>query len=480
MNLVNAIYTTFFTDRFHMDQYVILHVYTCRIARLEEIIFTRLAQGYTDSGFGVSHYIAERSNSSLMKPMALEKGDVLALYTPNCIDTPALHDFKAKPVVTQKSFLEKTRAAARKAGIADNRVILMGDKRDETQKFKHFRGMTRYRESKIDPKKDLAFLVYSSGTTGLPKGVMLSHENIVANTMMNQVGEGKDLSWKGGFNNGGDKILAFIPFFHIYLVVMTKFELDRFCQNVQTRKITYTYAVPPVILMLGKSPIIDKYDLSSLRILKSGRPPLKKGLTDALYKRLGIPIKQGYSLSETSPTTHMQHWEDWHVHIGSVGRLLPNQTAKYIHDFEIEVPFGETGELCIKGPNVFQGYLNNPASTTNAFTRDGYLRPATSGTRIKMPIYITDRVKELIKYKGFQVPPPSSKVSSSATTTSRTSLSLASMKRRARRKSPAPTSSLKEGKFVVHRIARKQNKSPALLLYKLLRLLHLRLRWVDT
>ncbi|KAF2497644.1 acetyl-CoA synthetase-like protein [Lophium mytilinum] len=383
-----------------------------------------------------------------------KKGDVLALYTPNCIDTPAvtwglhwaggiltpanpgytvdelafqLHDSKASAIVTQKPFLKQACAAARKAGISETRVILMGDERDETGRFKHFtdirctRGMSRYRKCKIDPKKDLAFLVYSSGTTGLPKGVMLSHENIVANTMMNQVGEGKNLSWTGGFNNGGDKILAFIPFFHIYgltclihhslysgleLVVMAKFDLDRFCLHVQTHKITYTYAVPPVILMLGKSPVVDKYDLSSLRMLKSGAAPLTKDLTDAVYRRLGIPIKQGYGLSETSPTTHTQRWEDWHVHIGSVGRLLPNQTAKYIDDFEIEVPFGETGELCIKGPNVFQGYLNNPGSTKNAFTRDGYFKTGDVGHQdTEGNFYITDRVKELIKYKGFQVPP---------------------------------------------------------------------------
>jgi long-subunit acyl-CoA synthetase (AMP-forming) len=187
---------------------------------------------------------------------------------------------------------------------------------------------------------------------------------------------------------------------------MAKFDLDRFCQHIQTHKITYTYAVPPVILMLGKSPIVDKYDLSSLRMLKSGAAPLTKELTDAVYKRLHIPIKQGYGLSETSPTTHTQRWEDWHAHIGSVGRLLPNQTAKYIDDFEIEVPLGETGELCIKGPNVFQGYLNNLDSTNNAFTRDGYFKTGDVGHQDQEGnFYITDRVKELIKYKGFQVPP---------------------------------------------------------------------------
>ena len=210
------------------------------------------------------------------------------------------------------------------------------------------------------------------------------------------------------------------------LTVMPKFDLEKFCSIIQNQKITFSYIVPPVVLVLGKHPIIDKYDLSSLRMLNSGAAPLTRELVDAVYKRLKVPIKQGYGLSETSPTTHVQvylfpfqselvvfkadrhfqPWEDWYRTIGSVGRLLPNQTAKYMSPSEEEVPAGQTGELWIKGPNVFKGYLNNPSGTANSLTSDGYFKTGDVGHQDSQGnFYITDRVKELIKYKGFQVPP---------------------------------------------------------------------------
>jgi 4-coumarate--CoA ligase len=122
--------------------------------------------------------------------------------------------------------------AAKRAGIDEDRIILMGDERDETARFKHFTnirnisGSSRYRRSKLDPKKDLAFLVYSSGTTGHPKGVMLSHENIVANTLMIKNGEAPHLTWNGGKNGTGDRILAFLPFFHIYVRLPCLFRMQ--------------------------------------------------------------------------------------------------------------------------------------------------------------------------------------------------------------------------------------------------------------
>jgi 4-coumarate--CoA ligase len=190
------------------------------------------------------------------------------------------------------------------------------------------------------------------------------------------------------------------------VVVLPKFELPKFCQLVQDYKITVAHVVPPIALALAKHPIVSNYNLSSLTKTMSGAAPLTKDLVDAVYSRLKIGIKQGYGLSETSPVTHMQTWDDWSKKIGSVGKLVPNMTAKYIGPDEKEVSIGETGELWVKGPNVFQGYLNNDEATKGCVTEDGYFKTGDVGFQDPDGhFYITDRVKELIKYKGFQVPP---------------------------------------------------------------------------
>lgn len=210
----------------------------------------------------------------------------------------------------------------------------------------------------------------------------------------------------------------------IQLVVMPKFNLEDFCSFIQDLKITFVYLVPPIVVLLGKHPSISKYDLSSVRMINSGAAPLTRELVETVHKRLGLRLKQGYGLSETSPTTHTQPWEDWDKTIGSVGTLLPYQTAKYMSADEKEMPVGEVGELWIKGPNVFKGYLNNPEGTAHAITSDGYFKTGDVGYQDKNGnFYITDRVKELIKYsesflmsiipsftnyfisEGFQVPP---------------------------------------------------------------------------
>jgi len=369
------------------------------------------------------------------------------LYTPNSIDTPAivwgthfaggiispanpgytveelafqLQNSGAKALATQLPLIENARKAAEKVGLPEDRIILLGDGKDPTSQFRHFTTLgertglpSNGRVELTNPAKELAFLAYSSGTTGLPKGVMLTHRNLVSNILMGVTANSSITS--------EDRLLAFLPFYHIYgltgllhqslyrgltCIVMEKFDLQQFCELVQQHKITYSYVVPPVVLGLSKHPIVDKYDLSSLRMMTSAAAPLTKELVHAAYKRLRIPITQAFGLSETSPSTHVQPQELWESTVGSVGRLLSNQTAKYVSVDEREVPVGEVGELWVKGPNVFAGYWKNEKATANALTSDGYFKTGDIGYQDKDGnFYITDRIKELIKYKGFQVPP---------------------------------------------------------------------------
>jgi 4-coumarate--CoA ligase len=183
-------------------------------------------------------------------------------------------------------------------------------------------------------------------------------------------------------------------------VVMPKFDIEDFCRITQQEKITFSFVAPPVVLLLSKHPVVEKYDLSSIRMMNSGAAPLTKELVNDVYQRTKLKVKQGYGLSETSPTTHTQQWDVWQSTVGSVGVLLPNMTAKYMSPEETEVPVGEVGELWLKGPNIFKGYLNNKQGTANALTSDGYFKTGDVGYQDKdNNFFITDRVKELIKYK---------------------------------------------------------------------------------
>jgi len=264
----------------------------------------------------------------------------------------------------------------------------------------------------------------------VPKGVMLSHRNVVANLMQIKVGEQGNLTWNKGIDGTGDCLILTLPAFHIYgltaivhhafyaglrLVFLPKFDVDGFCSTIQKYRCTFLYIVPPIALLLAKHPNVSKYDFSSVRMISSGAAPLTKELVDAVYARLKIPMKQAYGLSETSPSVHIQFWEEWDKTMGSVGHLLPSMEAKYMSTPDpaatevsepVELPIGETGELWLRGPNIFLGYHNNETATKNALTDDGWFKTGDVGFQDKDGnFYITDRVKELIKYKGFQVPP---------------------------------------------------------------------------
>lgn len=188
-------------------------------------------------------------------------------------------------------------------------------------------------------------------------------------------------------------------------VVLPKFSIEAFCSTVQKYKITFVFVVPPMVLLLAKHECVIKYDLSSVRMMNSGAAPLTRALVEANFKRTGTKVKQGYGLSETSPTTHTQMWSDWDRHVGSVGRLVPNMEAKYMAPSNedasggepAEKAAGEVGELYLRGPNIFLGYWKKPAETRDCLSEDGWFRTGDVGYQDKEGnFFITDRVSYIV------------------------------------------------------------------------------------
>ncbi|KAK0386194.1 hypothetical protein NLU13_6031 [Sarocladium strictum] len=405
-----------------------------------------------DNGRSYTHQqiidLSARFGAGLAHNYSWRKGDVLGFFSPDTIDYPVvnfgvqwaggitspanptytieelarqLKDSGARALVTQKPFLENARRAAQMVGIKNDMVWLMGEERDQTGKHKHWteisadKAWLKPKRPSIDPAKDICYLVYSSGTTGMPKGVALTHHNMISNSRQSVRFESKGLSWDS------DAQLIMLPFYHIYglgpvlnatwnsgatAIIMSKWDVEHACRLIEKHRITFIYCPPPVILAFSKHPIVDKYDLTSLKWINSGAAPLGRSLVTGVWERLKIAVKQGYGLSETSPTTHSQFQDEFWKFQGSVGKLYPNMEAKVVDEQGNEVPQGEAGELLVKGPNVFGGYWNRPELNKDTFTEDGWFKTGDVVIVDKVGnFYITDRMKELIKYKGFQVPP---------------------------------------------------------------------------
>ncbi|KAF7351417.1 4-coumarate--CoA ligase-like 7 [Mycena sanguinolenta] len=245
--------------------------------------------------------------------------------------------------------------------------------------------------------QETAYLCYSSGTTGNPKGVETTHQNItsVAN------------------------LLQYPFYLGVTVVIQTRFEPVQFCANIERYKIGFAFIVPPVLVVLARHPAVDSYDLSSLEYMLSGAAPLGADLVKNGNPKFLVPppnrelgslclITQGYGLTETSPSSHMLDFFSCNRKVGSVGFLLPNLKARLVEDDDgaIDAEEGKPGELWMQGPTVMKGYLNNPTATNNAITPDRWFKTGDIAIRDKEGYYyIVDRKKELIKYKGFQVPP---------------------------------------------------------------------------
>ncbi len=389
--------------------------------------------------------------AAALQARGLGKGDVVAVFSPNtiwypvvfhgiaaagCVVTPVnalytpeeiafqLRDSGARMLITVSPFLDRALAAVQKSPV-DEVVVL-----DGAQGHPSLRDLLSTdapaAQVDIDPATDLVTLPYSSGTTGLPKGVMLTHRNLVAN-----VAQCRPLF---DLHEGDERVIAVLPFFHIYgltvlmnqglawgcsVVTLPRFDLEQFLRTIADQRVTRAYVAPPILVALAKHPLVDSFDLSSLRTITSGAAPLAESLAHAVETRLrrgaadGVVVSQGYGMTELSPVSHTTP-ETGHeppgagpTPKGSVGYAIPNTECRLVDPATgTDAAPGERGELWVRGPQVMAGYLNNPQATADTLDDEGWLHTGDVAVVDDEGRYtVVDRVKELIKYKGYQVAP---------------------------------------------------------------------------
>ncbi|MFJ3497611.1 4-coumarate--CoA ligase family protein [Streptomyces sp. NPDC086091] len=383
-----------------------------------------------------------RRVAAALAEAGVRKGDVLALHSPNTIAFPTafyaatragatvttvhplataeefakqLGDSGARWIITVSPLLGAARRAAELAGGV--KEIFVCDSASGHRSLTDMLATTAPEpDVAIDPAEDVAALPYSSGTTGLPKGVMLTHRQIATN--LDQLAPAVTAG-------PGDRILAVLPFFHIYgltalmnaplrqgatVVVLPRFDLETFLAAIQNHRITGLYVAPPIVLALAKHPAVARYDLSSLRYVISAAAPLDASLAAACAARLDLPpVGQAYGMTELSPGTHVVPLTAMReAPPGTVGKLIAGTEMRIVSldDPDQDLPAGEPGEILIRGPQVMKGYLGRPDATAAMIDPDGWLHTGDVGhVDADGWLFVVDRVKELIKYKGFQVAP---------------------------------------------------------------------------
>ncbi|MEM9864688.1 MAG: AMP-binding protein [Myxococcota bacterium] len=315
-----------------------------------------------------------------------------------------LKDGGATTLVAASMFGESAAQAAKDAGISLE--LFEGA---EGEFWTKYAGEPLAAQVSVNLDEHVVALPYSSGTTGFPKGVMLTHTNLVVNVQ--QFGAHLTV-------DEGEVCFAVLPFFHIYgmqvlmnfmlatgctVVTAPRFDMVQMLELTQQWKITRLFLVPPIVLALAKHPIVDQYNLESVREIFSGAAPLGGDVAEAAANRLGCSVAQGYGMTELSPVTHAIATGDYRA--GSVGTLVANTEARLVMD-GTDVGSGERGELWVRGPQVMKGYLNNEEATAQTIDADGWLHTGDVAVVDEDGhTFIVDRMKELIKVKGFQVAP---------------------------------------------------------------------------
>ena len=395
--------------------------------------------------FGELNTHSDRFAAALVE-MGVKKGDRVGLLAPNCAEfeiaffgvlksgaivttlnsgyrereiAHQLNNSRASILIVHDSLLEMAEAAK---PLLDNPPEIVAIYPDGTVPTSFWARIavspSRPPDVEIDPMNDLAVLPYSSGTTGLSKGVMLTHYNLTSN--VEQI-----LRRSGEFAQPQpeDVVLIHLPLFHIYgmnvmmnpsiaignvQIMMGRFDMDLLLNLMEQHSVSLLYTAPPVLVALSQYSGVKERDLSSLRCMVIGAAPLSTELQTRVREVTGIPTIQAYGMTETSPVTNIDIADSGRGKPGSVGPAAADTEQKIV-DLDagtIELPIGEEGELLIRGPQIMKGYFDDPESTSEILTEDGWLH---TGDIARMDedgyVWIVDRKKELIKFSGFQVPP---------------------------------------------------------------------------
>nr|ADO16242.1 4-coumarate-CoA ligase [Ocimum tenuiflorum] len=400
--------------------------------------------------FADTHLICRKVAAGLTK-LGISKGDVIMVLLQNCAEfvfsfigasmigavTTTANPFctskeifkqfnasRSRLIVTQSQYVDKLRDTgddsvvfgedfavvtidAPPEGCLDFSVLCEADEADAP-------------DVEIDPN-DAVALPFSSGTTGLPKGVILTHKSLITSIAQQVDGENPNLYLKPD-----DVVLCVLPLFHIYslnsvllcslragagVLLMQKFEIGSLLELIQKHRVSVAAVVPPLVLALAKNPLVDSFDLSSIRLVLSGAAPLGKELEAALLSRLPQAVfGQGYGMTEAGPVLSMSPLfakQPLPTKSGSCGNVVRNAELKVIDpETGCSLPRTQPGEICIRGPQIMKGYLNDAEATARTIDVDGWLHTGDIGfVDEDDDIFIVDRVKELIKFKGFQVPP---------------------------------------------------------------------------
>ncbi len=391
------------------------------------------------SGYTLTYGELARRVEQLASGLArrgFRKGDVMAIFSPNTPDyavvflgvaaagganatinplytanelAAQLQDSGAKFLMTTPALLERAKEAASQSGVKE--VFVIGAAPGVTSLDDLLDPAPADPGYICDARNDLAALPFSSGTTGRSKGVMLTHYSLAANIRqcLDMMGD-------------ADRVLATLPFFHIYgmvlilglglyrgatLYTLPRFELELFLRTIQDCKITYAPCVPPIVLALAKHPMVDQFDLSSLRLIGTGAAPIAASTLHACAERLKCDVVQGYGMTEASGATHLNPRTLDADKTTSIGPPVANCEAKIV-DIVSGAALGtkEQGEICVRGPNIMRGYINRPDATAQSIDAEGWYHTGDIGYADEDGyFFVVDRLKELIKYSGYQVAP---------------------------------------------------------------------------